>query len=74
MIFFKGVSSLSDLCSSGNVDALLDDVTGLDGISFITGLGSSSDEIIIEFCAIRTRYSSLIASIRTRYSSLISLL
>ena len=36
--FFEGVSSLSDLCSAGNVDALLDDVTDLDGISIIPEL------------------------------------
>ena len=33
MSVFKGVSSLSDLCSAGNVDALLEDITGSDGIS-----------------------------------------
>ena len=32
MSFSKGVSSLLDLCLAGNVDALLDYVTSLDGI------------------------------------------
>ena len=71
-VFFKYVSSLSDLCSSRTVDALLNDVTVLDVISLLPESDSSSDKITIAFCAIHTRYSSLTASIRTRYSSLIS--
>ena len=35
-VFLKDVPSLSDLCSAGNVDALLDDITGLGGISLPT--------------------------------------
>ena len=33
LFFFKGVSSLSELCSAGNVDALLYDVAGSGDIS-----------------------------------------
>ena len=62
---FKGVSSLSDLCLAGNVDALLDDVTSLGSICLIPDSDSLSDEIIIAFYAIRTRSPSLIAYIRT---------
>ena len=54
---FKGVSSLSDLCSARNVNALLDDVTGLDVIYLLPISDSSSDKIIIALCAIWTRSS-----------------
>ena len=60
--FTKGVSSLSDLCSSWNVDVLLDDITGLNGISLLPDFYSSSDEIILAFCAIWICSSSLISS------------
>ena len=62
MSFFKGVSSLSDFCLSVNVYALLDYITGLDGIPLPPESDSSSDEIIILFCAIRTCAYYLIAS------------
>ena len=39
-----GVSPLSDLCSAGNVDALLYDVAGLGGISLLPESDSSSDK------------------------------
>ena len=42
---FKGVSSLSDLCSAGNVDDLLDDVTGLVGFCLVTESDKSSDNV-----------------------------
>ena len=71
-VFFKGVYSLSYLCSAGNVDALLDEATGLDGISLLPESDSSSDEIIIVLCSIWTRSSSLIASMQTLSSFLIS--
>ena len=45
MRFSKGVSSLSDLCSAGNVDVLLDDVTSLDGIYLLPESDSSSDKL-----------------------------
>ena len=35
-VYFKGVSSLSELCSAGNVDALLDDVAGSDDILLVS--------------------------------------
>ena len=60
------------------MDDLLYEITNLVGICLIPESDESSDnvsnesseyedsdEIIIVFCAIRTRYSSLIASIRT---------
>ena len=66
------------------MDDLLDDTTALVGICVLTESDYSSDnvsnelsededleKIIIVFCAIRTRYYSLIASIRTRSYSLI---
>ena len=66
------------------MDDLLDDVTGLVGIYLLPELDDStddvsnesskyegSDETIIVFCAIRTRYCSLIASMQTHSSSLI---
>ena len=65
-VFFNGVSSFSELCPARNVDALLYDVTGLDGIYLLPESYLSSEKIIISFCAIRTRSSSLIESIRTR--------
>ena len=34
--FFKGVSSLSVLCSDGNLDALLDYVAGSDDVSLLS--------------------------------------
>ena len=76
MRFFKGVSSLSDLCLARNVDDLLDEITDLVCICFLPEPDDStydvsnesyededSDEIIIVLCAIRTRSSSLIASL-----------
>ena len=54
-VFFKGVSSLSELCSSGNLDALLDDVSGQDDISLVSESELSSDESLIVSSAIRTR-------------------
>ena len=62
-VFFKGVYSLSYLCSAGNVDALLDDVTGLDNIFLLPESDSSSEEIIISLCAIHTRSCPLIQSL-----------
>ena len=74
MSFFKGVSSLSDLCLAGNLDDLLYDITGLVVICLLpepydstdddyneSSEDEDSDEIIIVFCDIRTRSSSLIA-------------
>ena len=82
---FKGVSSLADLCLSGNVDDLLDYITSSVRICLLPESNDSSndvsnessedndsDEIIIVFCAIRTRSSYLISSIRTRFYSLIA--
>ena len=63
MGFSKGVSSLSELCSAGNVDALLDDVTVSDGILLVSEPELSSNDSIILSSAIRTRFSSLIASL-----------
>ena len=73
---FKGISLLSDLCLARNLDDLLDEITGLFGISLLIEPDDStynvsnesyeeedSDEIIIVLCAIRTCYSSLIASL-----------
>ena len=84
-IIKKGVSSLSDLCLTGNMDDLLDDTTGLvstcllhepddspDDVSNESSEDEDSDEIIIVFCAVRTSSSSIIVSIRTRSSSLIA--
>ena len=59
--FFKGVSSLSGLCSAGNADALLDDVSGLDDVSLVSEAELSSDKIVIAFSAARTHYSSIVA-------------
>ena len=42
---FKGVSSLSDLCLAGNVDGLLEDVTGLVGFWLLTESDDSSDDV-----------------------------
>ena len=77
-VCFKGVSSLSDSCLSGNVDDLLYDVTVLVGFCLVPEWNHSSDdvsnesseddedkesdEIAINYCAIRTRSCSLIAS------------
>ena len=63
MGFFKGVSSLSVMCSDGNADALLDDVAGSDDVSLVSESELSSDESIIVSAAIRTRSSYQIASI-----------
>ena len=67
------------------MDDLLDNITGLVGICFLpepdyskndvsneSSEDEDSDEIIIVFCAIRTRFSSLVASIWTRSSYLIA--
>ena len=70
--FFKDVSSLSDLCLAVNVDALLDEVTSLGGISLLPESDSLSDKIIIALCAIWTRSSYRIASKQARSSSLIA--
>ena len=69
-VFFIGVCSLSDLCSAGNVDALLDDVSGLRGIYILPESDLPLEEVIVAFCAIRKRSYYLIASISS--SSLIS--
>ena len=74
---FKGVSSLSDLCLSKNVDVLLDEVTVLVGFCLLPESDESSDdvsdkssdddedkeldEISIYFCAALTRSCYLIA-------------
>ena len=42
---FKGVSSLSDLCLAGNVDDLLDDVTGFVGTCLVPESYESSDDV-----------------------------
>ena len=47
--------------SAGNVDALLDDVSGSDDVSLVSESELSSDEIIIVYSAARTSYSFLIA-------------
>ena len=41
--FSKDVSSLSVLCSDVNMDALLDDVAGLDDVSLVSESELSSD-------------------------------
>ena len=61
--FFNGVSSLSVRCSDGNVDALLDDVAGLDDVSLVYESELSSDKSLIASEAARTRSSYLIASL-----------
>ena len=83
--FSKGVSSLSYLCLAGNLNNLLDYITvfvviclllepddSSDNVYNESSEDEDSDEIIIVFCAIRTRSSSLIVSIRTRSSYLIA--
>ena len=76
---FKGVYSLSDLSLDGNVDDLLDDVTGLFGFCLVTESYESSndvsdelseddedkksDEISIYLCAVWTRSCSFVCSI-----------
>ena len=42
---FKGVSSLSDLCITENVDDLLYDFTGLIGFCLVPESDGSSDDI-----------------------------
>ena len=42
---FKGVSSLSDLCLAGNVDDLLNYITGLVGICLLTEKDDSKDDV-----------------------------
>ena len=42
---FKGVSSLSDLCLAGNVDDLLDDITGLVCIFLLPEPDDSTDDV-----------------------------
>ena len=42
---FKGVSSLSEFCLAGNVDDLLDDVTGLVGFYLVSESDESSDNV-----------------------------
>ena len=63
MDFSKGVSSLSELCSDGNIDALLDEVAGSDDISLVSESELSSNKSIIVSSYIRKRSSSLIASL-----------
>ena len=73
---FKGVSTLSYFCLSRNVDDLLDEVTGLVGLSLLPESDESSNdvskessededsyEIIIILCAIQTCSSSPFASL-----------
>ena len=43
---FMGVSSLSDFCLAGNVDNLLDDVTGLVGFWLVPESYESSDDAL----------------------------
>ena len=43
--YFKGFSSLSDLCLAGNVDDLLYDATGLAGFCLVPELDESSDDV-----------------------------
>ena len=45
---FKVVSTLSDFCLAGNFDDLLDDVTGLVGISLLTDPSESLDDVYNE--------------------------
>ena len=82
---FKGVSLLSHLCLAGNVDDLFDTVTGLVVFNFFPESDEwsdddsnksskddedeESDEISIQFCAIRTSSCSLIASLWRNMSS-----
>ena len=71
MSFFKGVSSLLVLCSAEKVDALLDDVAGLDDVLLVSESELSSDESVIAYAAARTRSSSLISSlVRSVFSNL----
>ena len=42
---FKGVSSISDMCLGGNVDDLLDDVTGLVGSCLLPEPDDSSWDV-----------------------------
>ena len=83
--FFKAVYLLSHSCLAGNVDDLLDDVTGLVGICLVPEWDDSSDvvfnesyedieeeksdEISIVVCSIRTRSCYLIASLWRNVSS-----
>ena len=60
-VFPNNVSAISDLCSAGNVDALLDDVAGSDDILLVYESELSSDESIIISSAIQTCSSSPIA-------------
>ena len=62
-VFFKGVSSLSELCSAGNVDALLDDVADSKDVSLVSESEFSSDESLIFSSSAQTHSSSLIASL-----------
>ena len=82
---FKGVSSLSDLCSAKNVDDLLNYITNLVVICLLPKPDDSTDDVTKEssedkdseknitvFCAIQTHYSYLISYIRTHSFSLIA--
>ena len=73
-VFFKGVSSLPVLYSAGNMDALLDDVSGSDDVSLASESELSSDESVIVSSAARTHFSSLIALlVRSVFQSILSL-
>ena len=79
MSLFQGCACLSYLCLAGNVDYLIDDVTGLVDICLVPESNESrdnvsnesyeddeneeSDEISIVLCSIQTRSCSLIASL-----------
>ena len=67
--FFKGVSSLSELCSAGNVDALLDYISGLYDIWLVSESEFSSGKSIIVSSSIQTRSSFLIAPLLHSVSS-----
>ena len=75
MRLIKGVYLLSDLCLAGNVDGLLDDITGLIGIYLLPEPEDSTDNVSnqssedeyseknIIFCGIKKRLSSPISSL-----------
>ena len=57
------------MCLAGNVDALEDDVAGLDDVSLDSESELSSDEIEISSSAAQTRSSSLLSSLVRSVSS-----
>ena len=78
----RGVSLSSELCLAENEDDLQDEITILvvifllpepddssDDVADKSSEDKDSDEIIIVFCAIWTRSSSLVVSIKTSSSS-----